>query len=188
MPTTVYTSTKTITQTATRTGATPSCIDVKKIVRNGDFRTGSLAPWAVLFSAPKLKYYAQQFSYNVTSPGYNSKYAFTMTDELATTYVAVEIGQNVSVCPGRRYKLSAQVFITDGFNTPMKEQYAELAVDDVIVASAPESYIEGPPIVWKPLDGLFTAKANTAVIKVNLAATNFLAAQWGVDNVVVAPV
>ena len=48
-PTTVYAATKTMTKEP------PACKDVKTIVPNGDFETGSLAPWLVLFSAPNLQ-------------------------------------------------------------------------------------------------------------------------------------
>ena len=126
------------------------------------------------------------FSYNVTSPGDNSAYAFTMTDDLATTYVAVEIGQTISLCPNRSYKLAAQVFITDGGYTSRKEQYAELFVDDLRVAVSGKSYPQGPPVVWKLLGGEFTSSAEggAAVVKVRLVATNLMAARWGVDDVV----
>lgn len=48
-PTTIYATTKTVTK------APPACTDVNTIVQNGDFETGSLAPWLVLFSAPNLQ-------------------------------------------------------------------------------------------------------------------------------------
>ncbi|KAI4256057.1 MAG: hypothetical protein L6R42_006422, partial [Xanthoria sp. 1 TBL-2021] len=166
-PTTIYTSTKTTTQPTTKTAPYPGCTDTTPIIKNSNFETGSLSPWTILSSDPDLEYNAQYFSYNVTSPGHNSAYAFTMTDNLADTYVAVEIGQTISLCPNRAYKISAQVFITDGGNTPTKEQYVELYVDDLRVAEAPESYVQGPPVVWKVLGGEFTSSAEggTAVVK-----------------------
>ena len=119
----------------TSTATEPACKDVKTIVPNGGFETGSIAPWLVLFSAPNLQdsgqhttYIRQQhtittiilttnitgpkFSYNVTSPGYNSPYALTMTSKSAAQFVEVDIGQiEIPVCPSRKYKISAHVFI-----------------------------------------------------------------------------
>ncbi|KAI4257187.1 MAG: hypothetical protein L6R42_005817 [Xanthoria sp. 1 TBL-2021] len=190
-PTTIYTSTETIIQPTSKTASpSSSCTDTAPIIKNSNFETGSLPPWTILSSDPDLKYYAQYFSYSVTSPGHNSAYAFTMTDDLADTYVAVEIGQTISLCPNRTYKISAQVFITDGGNTPTKEQFAELYVDDLRVAEAPESYVQGPPVVWKVLGGEFvsSAEGGTAVVKVRFVATNLVAARWGVDDVVVVAV
>lgn len=113
-----------------------------------------------------------------------------MTDDLAHTYVAVEIGQTISLCPNRTYRLTAQVFITDGGNIPTKEQYAELYVDGVRVAEAPESYVQGPPVVWKFLGGEFTSSAEgaMAMVKVRFVATNYVSASWGVDDVVIVAV
>ncbi|CAO1596942.1 hypothetical protein XANCAGTX0491_000769 [Xanthoria calcicola] len=185
-PTTIYTSTKTIAQSTTKTSSSASCTHAAPIIQNGDFETGSLSPWTILSRDPDPRYYEQMFSYNVTSPGDNSAYAFTMTDIAATTYVAVEIGQTISLCPNRSYQLSAQVFITDGGYTPRKDQYAELFVDDLRVAVSGESYPQGPPVVWKLLGGKFTSSAEggAAVVKVRLVATNLMAARWGVDGVV----
>lgn len=185
-PTTIYTSTKTITESTTKALSSASCTHIAPIIQNGDFETGSLSPWTVLSRDPDLKDYEQMFFYNITSPGDNSAFAFTMTDIAATTYVAVEIDQTISLCPNRSYQLSAQVFITDGGYTPMKEQYAELFVDDKRVAQSGESYPQGPPVVWKPLEGKFTSSAEggMAVVKVRLVATNLMVAKWGVDDVV----
>ncbi|KAI4222761.1 MAG: hypothetical protein L6R36_005919 [Xanthoria steineri] len=187
-PTTIYTSTKTVTQSTTKTLSSASCTHTAPIIQNGDFESGSLSPWTILSSYPDRQYYEKMFSYNVTSPGNNSTYAYTMTDIAATTYVAVEIGQTIALCPNRSYQLSAQVFITDGGYTPMKEQYAELFVDDLRVAQSGESYPQGPPVVWKLLGGEFTSSAEggTAIVKVRLVTTNLMVAKWGVDNVVVA--
>ncbi|KAL8678595.1 MAG: hypothetical protein Q9186_005057 [Xanthomendoza sp. 1 TL-2023] len=187
-PSPVYASTDTIFQTTTKTTLS-SCKDANVIVANGDFETGSLAPWTILSRDPDPKYYREYFSFNVTTPGRDSKYAFTMTDGAATTYVQVSIGQSVPVCPGQQYKLSAQVFITNGSNPgPLKEQYAEIAVDGITIASAPGSYILGPPVVWIPLSGIFTAKAGTAAVSIMFTATNLVAARWGVDDVVITRV
>ncbi|KAL8798188.1 MAG: hypothetical protein Q9182_006880 [Xanthomendoza sp. 2 TL-2023] len=165
------------------------CKDAKVIVANGDFETGSLAPWMVLSSTPDPKYYLEYFSFNVTSPGLISEYAFTMTDFSATTFVQVSIGQTVPVCPGQKYELSAVVAITDGHNLgPTKEQYMEISVDGFTIVSVPESYIQGPPFIWISLSGTFTAKTWTAVVMVTFTATNILTAQWGVDNVIITPI
>lgn len=126
----------------------------------------------------------QYFSYNVTSPGYHSRYGFTMTDNLAGPFVEVDIGQiEVPVCPGRKYKVSAKVFITG----PKSDQLLQLYADQTLVAQAPEAYIQGPPVVWRPLSGTFTASSKTVPIQVTFRTTKILDAQWGVDNVVITP-
>ncbi|KAL8893071.1 MAG: hypothetical protein Q9215_000076 [Flavoplaca cf. flavocitrina] len=185
-PTTSGTA-KTTKQPTTKTEFSPGCTDVKPIVSNGNFETGFLNPWTVLDSSPALPEYQRYFSYNVTSPGYCSRHAFTMTDNLAATFVKVSIGQNITLCPGRKYKLSAQIFITDGSARPMKEQYLGFSIDESSVASAPSHFIQGPPIGWKSLSGEFTAKPSTAQVIVSFVATNYMVAKWGVDNVVITP-
>lgn len=167
----------------------PACVDAKPIVANGNFETGSLAPWLVLFSAPNLLDAAGAFSYNVTSPGYISKYAFTMTDKLASPFVEVDIGQiEVPVCVGRKYKLSAKVFITDGGKVARKDQLLQLYVDNALVAQAPEGYIKGPLVAWRSLEGTFTAMAATVTVQVTFRITKLVDARWGVDDVVITPV
>lgn len=177
--------------TATPTPTAPlSCTDADPIVKNGNFEEGTLDPWTVLDSSPALPEYSEYFSYGVTFPGYNSSYsAFTMTDLAASSFVEVKIGQNISVCAGRRYKLSAQVFITNGDSIdPVNAQYTDLYVDDDLLASAPSSYLQGPPIVWKPLSGEFVAMADVVAVIVRFTAVNIVVAQWGVDDVVVMPI
>ena len=99
-----------------------------------------------------------------------------MHDELVSSYVAIDIGQGVAVCVRRKYQISVQIHITDRFDTP-KQQYTDLKVDDVIVASTPASALQGPPIVWHNLKGQFTAKSATAALKVGFVATDYLAAK-----------
>lgn len=80
--------------------------------------------------------------------------------------------------------------MTDG-HTSKQEQYSKLYVEDTLIASADSSYIQGPPIVWKALSGEFYANpnANTATVKVYfLVTSSYLAAQWGVDNVLLTPI
>ncbi|KAI4233151.1 MAG: hypothetical protein L6R40_007152 [Gallowayella cf. fulva] len=187
-PTTLSPSTKTNTPTAT---APPTCTDARVVVTNGDFETGSLAPWTLLSNDPDLRIYSNRFFFNVTSPGYNdSKYAFTVTDESATTYVQVTIGQSVPVCPGRKYKFSARLFINNGETESFREeQHAELFVDDIRVAAAPDTWIYNYRVfVWKRWSATFTANSTTAAVKVALWTTNYMYAQWGLDNVVIVPV
>lgn len=110
-----------------------------------------------------------------------------MTDNLAATFVKVSIGQNITLCPGRKYKLSAQIYITDGSDSPMKEQYLGFSIDESPVVSAPSHFIQGPPIGWKSLSGEFTAKLSAAQVMVSFVATNYMVAKWGVDYVVITP-
>ncbi|KAL8637661.1 MAG: hypothetical protein Q9226_009096, partial [Calogaya cf. arnoldii] len=187
----ILTSTPQPTPSTTQTAIPPTCTDTSPILQNGDFETGSLSPWNVLASTPDPAS-SPNFSYNITSPGHKSAYAFTMTDNAAASYVEVTIGQTISLCPSRTYRLSAQVYITDGGDTgaPRKEQYAELYVDELLVASAPESFIQGPPRVGKLLEGEFTSSAKklTAVVKVRFVATNLVSASWGVDDILVVAI
>lgn len=65
-----------------------------------------------------------------------------MTDELQATYVAVVIGQTISMCKGRKSRLSTQIFIDYGLDQPTpQEQYPQLYIDQFGIGSAPESYI-----------------------------------------------
>ena len=107
-----------------------------------------------------------------------------MTDSLAGPFVEVDIGQfEVAVCPGRKYKVSAQVFITGA----KSDQSLQLYADQALVAQAPEAFIQGPPIVWLPLSGTFTASSSAIPIQVTFKTTKLVDAQWGVDNVVITP-
>lgn len=51
----------------------------------------------------------QDLYYNVTSPGYKSQYAFTVTFKAAARFVEIDIVQiEVPVCLGRKYKISVR--------------------------------------------------------------------------------
>ncbi|KAL8916584.1 MAG: hypothetical protein Q9208_008424, partial [Pyrenodesmia sp. 3 TL-2023] len=189
-----YTSTNTIARTVTTTATPPSCTDALPIVQNGGFEAGGLAfaPWAVLQSIPAQAYDNHSFSYDVASPGYNSDLAFIVTNDLAAPYMTVGIGHKISVCVGRRYKVSAQVFMTDGRQDP-PEQYIGMSLDQFGLASSSASWIQGPPVVWKEMSGEFTAgqyvaSSGTGTLIFSFTATSFLSAKWGVDNVVVTPI
>ncbi|KAL8678099.1 MAG: hypothetical protein Q9186_005538 [Xanthomendoza sp. 1 TL-2023] len=163
----------------------PACKDAKSILPNGDFETGSLAPWLVLFSAPNLLDAGPKFSYNVTSPGYKSHYAFTVTDKSAAPFVEVDIGQiDVPVCAGRRYKLSAQVFIK---GPAMSDQLLQLYADQKLVAEASKGYVKGNPNKWRQLKGTFTASAASVPVQVTMRTTKIVDGEWGVDDVVIVP-
>ncbi|KAL8834367.1 MAG: hypothetical protein Q9170_003777 [Blastenia crenularia] len=191
-PTTLYTSTKTITQTSTTSTVYPGCITPGPIVINGDFETGNLSPWEVLSAYPDLPGNADVFAHGVASPGYNSQYSYIMYDKNATS-VGLIIGQTVYVCPGARYKLSAQIFITGDQSTgTFQDRYAELYVDDLLVAAADQTYIRpGPPFAWKSLSGEFYMNANydTLVVKVRfLMGSSYVESKFGVDDVVLVRV
>ena len=97
-----------------------------------------------------------------------------MTDNLAGPFVEVDIGQiEVPVCPGHKYRLSAQVFITG----PKSDQSLQLYVDQALVVQAPEAYIQRPPIVWLPLSGTFTASSSAVPIQVTFRTTKLVDAQ-----------
>lgn len=108
-----------------------------------------------------------------------------MTDNLATSFVEVDIGQfDVPVCPGRKYRLSAQVFIQG----PAKsEQLLQLYAGSTLVAQAPEAYIQRRPFAWRQLSGTFTASSTTISVQVTFRTTKLIDGSWGVDNVAIAP-
>lgn len=121
----------------------------------------------------------------MTSPGYKTHYAFTVTDKSAAQFVEVDIGQiEVPVCPGRKYKISAQIFITGPTNT---DQLLQLYADQKLVAQAPEAYIQRRPFAWRQLSGTFMASSTTVPIQVTFRTTKLVDGQWGVDNVIVTP-
>ncbi|KAI4157891.1 MAG: hypothetical protein LQ342_007926 [Letrouitia transgressa] len=162
------------------------CKNPATIVPNGNFETGALAPWQLLTVIPPLDdYTAQYLQLGVDKPGYKSGYKFSVNDTLASSYVEVDIGQNVTLCQGQKYKLGAEFYMTDAHDGP--QTYVELWVDETRVAVSKASDAKGPPVVWTPLKGTFTASAKSQQVRVRFVATDYLGVQWGVDNVVVKP-
>ncbi|KAL8809163.1 MAG: hypothetical protein Q9223_001920 [Gallowayella weberi] len=185
-PTTVYTTTKTTTKTVATSSSTSSCSVPTPIVKNGGFESGQ-APWTVTnVNPPYDPNYDYEF-FNVTSPGYNSAHAYTVTDNLASSYFELDLAQTLTLCPGAKYNFAARFYMTDSKNIPTKETYLTFYVDDVRVAGSVFADGVGPPIVWKPLSGSFTAKGSSAVLKVAFVATNYVVVTWGIDDVVVTP-
>lgn len=115
-------------------------------------------------------------------------------DDKNETSVGLVIGQTVRVCPRYRYRLWAQIFFTDARSTgvAVQDRYADLHVDEVLVASVDQLYIRpGTPYVWTLLSSDFYMNANddTLTVKVRfLADSSYTIAQWGVDNVVLTRV
>ncbi|KAL9046738.1 MAG: hypothetical protein Q9214_000503 [Letrouitia sp. 1 TL-2023] len=166
--------------------AAAKCKNPATIVPNGNFETGALAPWQLLTVIPPLDdYVAQYLQLGVDKPGYKSAYKFSVNDTLASSYVEVDIGQNVTLCQGQKYKLSAEFYMTDAHDGP--QTYVELWIDGTRVAVSKASDAKGPPVVWTPLSGTFTASAKSQQVRVRFVATDYLGVQWGVDNVVVKP-
>ncbi|KAI4213322.1 MAG: hypothetical protein LQ351_004063 [Letrouitia transgressa] len=162
------------------------CKNPATILANGNFETGALAPWQLLTVIPPLdEYTAQYLQLGVDKPGYKSAYKFSVNDTLASSYVEVDIGQNVTLCQGQKYKLSAEFYMTDAHDGP--QTYVELWIDDTRVAVSKASDAKGPPVVWTPLSGEFTASAKSQQVRVRFVATDYLGVQWAVDNVVVKP-
>ncbi|KAL9608861.1 MAG: hypothetical protein Q9167_006326 [Letrouitia subvulpina] len=162
------------------------CKNPTNIVPNGNFETGSLAPWQLLTVIPPLDdFTAQYLQLGVDKPGYKSAYKFSVNDTLASSYVEVDIGQNVTLCQGQKYKLGAEFYMTDAHDGP--QTYVELYIDQTRVAVSKASDAKGPPVVWTPLSGTFTASAQSQQVRVRFVATDYLTVQWGVDNVVITP-
>ncbi|KAL8670077.1 MAG: hypothetical protein Q9168_005362 [Polycauliona sp. 1 TL-2023] len=188
-PTTVYTTTQTITRTTTAatTTTTGACSVSTPIVKNGGFEAGQ-DPWTVLsVQPPNDEYYSQYESFGVKSPGYNSANAYTVTDNAASSYFELDLGQNLTLCAGQKYNFAARFYMTDSKNIPTKETYLTFFVDDVRLAGSTFADGIGPPIVWKSLSGSFTAKGAQALLKASFVATNIVGVTWGIDDVVVTP-
>lgn len=156
-------------------------------MKNGDFEAGQ-APWVVTSVDPPYEEYTAQYeSFNVTSPGYNSAHAYTVTDNLASSFFRLDLDQTIALCPGQKYNFAARFYMTDSKNIPTKETYLDFYVDDVRLAGSTFADGIGPPIVWKALRGSFTAKGSSAVLRAEFTATNFVGVTWGIDNVVITP-
>ena len=155
------------------------------IVKNGDFESG-LAPWTVATVTPPYPDYAQYESFGVAAPGYNSANAFTVEDEAASSYFELDLTQTITLCPGQKYKFTAQFYMTDSHDTP-KQTYLMFYVDNTQVAASQVSDGKGPPIVWTPLSGTFTAGGSSATLMAKFVATDYLGVTWGIDNVVITP-
>ena len=181
-PTTVYTTTVTTTTTV---GA-GSCTVPTPIVKNGNFES-SLAPWTVATVIPDPVDYAQYISFGVKSPGYKSDNAFTVTDDLASSYFELDLTQDITLCAGKKYNFAAKFYMTDSKNVPTKETYLTFFVDDARLAGSTFADGIGPPIVWKSLTGSFTATGSSATLRAQFVATNFVGETWGIDNVVITP-
>ena len=76
--------------------------------------------------------------------------------------------------------------MTDSHDTS-KQAYVKVFVDSVSIAESKFRAGQGPPIVWTPLSGGFTAGSNSLILKVFFVATIDLGATWGLDNVVTTP-
>ena len=185
-PTTVYTSTVTQTATTTTTVNAPAgCTNPATIVKNGDFENG-LAPWTVANVIPPYPDYSQYESFGVKSPGYNSANAFTVSDQAASSYFELDLTQTIPLCAGQKYNFTAEFYMTDSHDTP-KQTYLTFYVDNTRVAASQVSDGKGPPIVWTPLSGSFTAGGSSATLKASFVATDYLGVTWGIDNVVITP-
>ncbi|KAI4213737.1 MAG: hypothetical protein LQ351_003703 [Letrouitia transgressa] len=158
----------------------------KHIVANGNFETGSLAPWKPIVIYPPLPDYDDWLSLGVTSPGYNSAYAFAVNNTIASSYVEASIGQNVSLCSGKEYSFTAEFYMTDGGLSP--QTYVDILMDDTRIVGSNASNAIGPPVVWFSLSTTFTANATRAQLGLRFVATDIMVNKWAIDNVAISPV
>lgn len=161
------------------------CTNPATIVKNGDFEAG-LDSWIVSNITPPLPEYAQYLAYGVKAPGYKSANAFTVVDQVASSYVEVDLDQTLTLCAGKTYNVDAQFYMTDSHDTP-QQTYVEAFVDDNLIASSSFADAVGPPIVWKGLSGSFTAASASPTLTFKFVATDYLGVTWGLDKVSVAP-
>ena len=115
------------------------------IVKNGGFENG-LAPWTAASVTPPLPEYSQYESFGVSGPGYMSPSAFTVNDDVASSYFELDLVQTVALCAGQKYKFTANFYMTDSHDTP-KQTYLTIYVDSTQVAASRVSDGKGPPIV-----------------------------------------
>ena len=167
------------------------------IVNNGGFENRILAPWqANIYDGQTFP--VDELSYGIAIPGYGgSKQRFFANDTLASSYNEIDLTQTLTVCPGVTYKSTAKYYLTDPGDQPskikrqlppgFKQVYLNVLVDDKTIAASAQSDALGPPIVWKTFSGTFTAMADTALLKVEFTATDFLHMEWGLDDVIVVP-
>lgn len=172
--------------TVSTSSAPAGCTNPSTIVKNGDFESG-LAPWSVTQVSPAGPYYTQYITQGVQGPGYKSDNAFTVTDDAASSYFELDLAQTLQVCAGQKYSFSAEFYMTDSHNTPSKETYLQIYVDGTQVATSTFAQGQGPPVVWFPLTGKFTAGSNAPVVTAKFIATNIVGVTWGLDNVVITP-
>ena len=167
---------------ATTTVKPYGCSVPTPIVKNGDFENGQ-APWVVASVRPPYdEYYSHYESFNVSVPGYQSSYAYTVTDFLATSFFQLDLAQSITLCPGQEYNFAAQFYILDQQITP-NETALTFFVDDFTVATTRESN----GLVWTPLSGNFTAGGSTATLTASFVAYNIENVRWGIDDVVITP-
>lgn len=129
------------------------------------------------------------------SPGYGgSSYALIADDNVASSYNQLDFEQSLTVCPGAKYNFAANYYLTDPGDQPSKHKrqaskqvYVEASVDDVQIALNKNSDPAGPSVVWRTFTSTFVAGSNSARLKVSFSATNYVAVEWGLDNVVVTP-
>ncbi|KAL8837774.1 MAG: hypothetical protein Q9170_002392 [Blastenia crenularia] len=171
------TSTTSSTTTSAACGATP-------IVKNGDFETGALAPWTIASVYPGRED-SQYYNYGVTKNGDSSVYAFTVTDNAASSYFNLQLAQTLSVCPGQTYNFAARYFMTDAHDGP--QTFVTISVDGKQIAASKITDAHTPPR-YVSLSGSFTTGAGgEASLVIGFVATDYLGVQWGIDNMVVTP-
>ena len=194
-PTTVSVPTQTVVVTATKTAA---CTDSTPLVKNGAFDTKQLAPWTAGFWSGSRDWAAlgesDKVYWNVSTTNSPTNYSFVGTDNKVPPYngdVDMYVAQNVTLCPGREYRISWSWFITDYGGTGRKEQSLLVWLNDGAIAGTTIYDIQGPfpNITWFSGSTGFIAKTSTTFIGFRYKADykRTRAAQWGIDNVVIEP-
>ncbi|KAL8761504.1 MAG: hypothetical protein Q9184_002383 [Pyrenodesmia sp. 2 TL-2023] len=185
------TATTTIVTTLTTTKQS-TCSVPTPIVKNGDFETGSLAPWTQTYSNNGD---ARLLTYSDKAPGYGaSNYALVAKDDFASSYVELDFEQSLTVCTGAKYNFAASYYLTDPGNQWSKHKrqvgkqvYVQVTVDDARAAWNELSDPAGPPVVWRSFMGAFFATSSAALLKVSFITTDYVGVEWGLDDVVVTP-
>ncbi|KAL8784931.1 MAG: hypothetical protein Q9213_003673 [Squamulea squamosa] len=157
-------STRTSSPTVIPTPA--DCTINNPIVKNGNFESGLLAPWAVTDVYPG-PWASNLYGYGVTKNVYDSTYAFTVLDEAASTYFQLDLGQTLTLCPGQKYGFAASYFMLAAQDEP--QTLLSILVDGRVIASSNASDVHAPES-YVPIRGTFTAARNMAKLKVRFTA------------------
>ncbi|KAI4255175.1 MAG: hypothetical protein L6R42_006867, partial [Xanthoria sp. 1 TBL-2021] len=147
--------------------------------QDGDFESGSLAPWT---NNPLRQLRSAVSQPRCKGPGFGgSKHAFIANNKNANSYVELDLEQSFTVCPAYTTDPGDQPSKKNKRQVnPNKQVYVYAYVDDVFIEGNLNSDPAGPLIVWRTFTGTFTASSNQARLKVAFVATDFLGVEWGV--------